>query len=410
MLYLQFRQKKPYDVDHPIYINCPSLYPNLAKLWLRHSKTKFSEGWENNAQVFLREVFPQSVTRRFQGPSGDLDILRYPKTKTGTVNHFASVARKFQTTSIDESFDPNAVFLSQRWDETIPGTKFFVSSTVPLRMFEPDLLTVSKLWMASHWSWQFLNGPWLALAAALSFVPQIHAWKLPFSDIDPQGDIWEHQHGVHSDAMRQYELKEASNPEIIDLSRQQLLLLQLAWHDINFGSPEDYMTLSRVKNFKSIFSDAGAKLLDENQKLLSPICLLWAACAALNSTFLAAWNASFSTDSEKMLWRLSTSYIVVELPLILAIYTPSLLILVGLPDLLRRISRVHVIAFTTIEGSLYWIPKLFLASLLLQLLQVPLVHVSASAFLVIEAFISLRNMPIDVYQQADWSVYFPIIQ
>ncbi|KAI9811448.1 MAG: hypothetical protein M1827_005431 [Pycnora praestabilis] len=103
-------------------------------------------------------------------------------------------------------------------------------------------------------------------------------------------------------------------------------------------------------------------------------------CLVFGGIHVAAWNFSFPTVAEQMLWRVSS---------ILTLTLPLLLVL--------------EVIFVTVSKRLnfFLIKYINLPSLALYIL--------VRLYLLVECFVSLRSVPARVYQDVNWSLYIPHI-
>ena len=110
-----------------------------------------------------------------------------------------------------------------------------------------------------------------------------------------------------------------------------------------------------------------------------------------------AWSTHFDSATERILWRISSCFVMGGLPVILG--------LLHLGDTFER-------------GGLYmrsrtkaWDACFFACELIIYLTAglILIAYMFARAYLVVECFINLFNLPAGVYNTPDWSVYFPHI-
>jgi hypothetical protein len=101
--------------------------------------------------------------------------------------------------------------------------------------------------------------------------------------------------------------------------------------------------------------------------------------AAFSALHIAAWNWNFPTTIERSLWRISSLGATVA-----CILVGSLLPFMGTGS--KWWQRMMVIFFIMPLWGLYMI---------------------ARGILLIQGFISLRSMPIEVYQDVTWTSYIP---
>lgn len=101
------------------------------------------------------------------------------------------------------------------------------------------------------------------------------------------------------------------------------------------------------------------------------------------------WNLGFPTRAEKIIWR--TSAVVISTFPILMIFHALLIMIGGIPQFLTGVRLKGIV----IIGEVFWrcFPIYFLARMIL----------------VIEAFITLRDLPKDAFIQVDWTRFLPHI-
>ncbi|KAI3323706.1 hypothetical protein HD806DRAFT_522284 [Xylariaceae sp. AK1471] len=129
---------------------------------------------------------------------------------------------------------------------------------------------------------------------------------------------------------------------------------------------------------------ATKELQQGNRSNVLAAILLIALPAAYGGFHLAAWNHHFPSKVEMWLWRIS-GLLVATIPTIYSIWDGSYS---GIGDAFK-------------ENGASETPELLVFCLLF------LVYVPARSFLVIEAFMSVRQMPIGVFVTVDWSNYIP---
>ena len=105
---------------------------------------------------------------------------------------------------------------------------------------------------------------------------------------------------------------------------------------------------------------------------------------------LLAWNAPFTSTSQRTLWRVSGIVIAASAPLVGAI-----ILFFGLLNLLFESFEI--------DADL----QVFFGMVILGLFS--LLYLFARAYLIIECFIYLPYLPDTVFQQPHWSQYFPHI-
>jgi len=118
------------------------------------------------------------------------------------------------------------------------------------------------------------------------------------------------------------------------------------------------------------------------------------------------WNFTFATQTEQLLWRVSC-------PLLAIMGIPMYKFICYIEGQERGSLVVNI------KWAFSWIPDYFsyghmfygifyvLLCILCSLCFIP--YCAARAFLVVEAFISLRHVPMGVYQVVNWASYIPHI-
>ena len=114
--------------------------------------------------------------------------------------------------------------------------------------------------------------------------------------------------------------------------------------------------------------------------------LLSLASCIFGGLHLFAWESSFVSQTEQGLWRVS------------ALYITSMGALAG----------VYVIANEIIELQKFCAPFFVLRFVYEACISVlPLCYLGARIFLIVEAFISLRDLPVEAYQTPNWTQLIP---
>ncbi|KAI0196549.1 hypothetical protein EV127DRAFT_416860 [Xylaria flabelliformis] len=147
----------------------------------------------------------------------------------------------------------------------------------------------------------------------------------------------------------------------------------------NFARNRDFINLKILHRSRS-----------QHFLIFGTIIFLTAAYAAIH---LAAWRYHFPTEAEMWLWRASSLIIAGVVP------TSCLLFVVwmGIWAILDSLE-------TTASDTL---TDIFSIIILISAFLLGLAYFSARAFLFIEAFISVRQMPIGVFVTMQWSDYIP---
>lgn len=120
---------------------------------------------------------------------------------------------------------------------------------------------------------------------------------------------------------------------------------------------------------------------------------LWFATMAYGGVHIAAWNEYFPTHAEQQLWRLSSVYIACS----------------GLLWLL-----MNVFGAVSPWASLYWDRFVALQALWVEYIvfgvtatACGILYIFARAFLVVDAIVSLRQLPEQIYSTPQWSEFIP---
>ena len=163
----------------------------------------------------------------------------------------------------------------------------------------------------------------------------------------------------------------------------------------------------------------------DGDQLLVPSAIALATCL-YGGLHLSAWHAAFPTSIERWFWRISAAVIAGS-----GLYLATCLMLQGfawrirsklaqLEDetrrlralywMLNRSPRIDVIYFwREAQGGAYFTGSLRILRMVYAwiALAIAAVCVIARLYLVVEAFISLRRMPVAVYQMPPWTVWIP---
>ena len=157
-------------------------------------------------------------------------------------------------------------------------------------------------------------------------------------------------------------------------------------HDrcLHFQSEE--FLVRRVRNWPSddLLRDVGGLVVG---------MVLWLACLAYGAVHLSAWNDHFPTEAEQWLWRSSSLYIG---------FCGGLWIVLNY--LAQSFGPFNAFWENWMDGGGKWWQNI--------LIGVPVVVcgvslVLARAFIVIEAFISIRDLPAAAYDTPTWTQVFP---
>ena len=148
---------------------------------------------------------------------------------------------------------------------------------------------------------------------------------------------------------------------------------------------EEYL-VRRVRNWPSddLLRDVGGLVVG---------MILWFACLAYGAVHLTAWNDHFPTVAEQWLWRSSSLYIG---------FCGGLWILLNY--LAQSIGPLNAFWENWMDGGGTWWQNLLIG---IPVLVCGVSLILARAFIVIEAFISIREQPAAAYETPTWTQVFP---
>ena len=115
-----------------------------------------------------------------------------------------------------------------------------------------------------------------------------------------------------------------------------------------------------------------------------------AAAIVYGGLHALAWFAHFHSPTEQLLWRISSAVVMGGIPTFVAIWK-LFFSFVGVPDM------------NSLIGLRNFAPLLVLSCL------IAIAYVLARLYLVVECFIQLSHLPAGVYEEPEWSAYFPHI-
>jgi hypothetical protein len=158
----------------------------------------------------------------------------------------------------------------------------------------------------------------------------------------------------------------------------------------------DYL-LRHMPNFPSLWN-LGLGQVDVHKNLLPAIFAFTAL--AYGGLHLAAWRDYFPSSAERVLWIAAALWIAVSGGLAWAMVSMSFLVerFVNSPG-----RKVEYRNNKKAKRRDRWSSRL----LKWLVYVVGLVFAVARIFIVVEAFVSLRQVPVDMYKTADWSVFIP---
>ena len=204
-------------------------------------------------------------------------------------------------------------------------------------------------------------------------------WKLALSVMQDHHELWE-----------QYRARYFFKDSLVD-SSEVLHADVRAWEYPASLLTENFVD-SEVQNWP------GQDLLGQADTLV-PNAILSLATACYGGLHAAAWHAYFPTPLEQLCWRLSSVYIAVSGAI------------VSLASLTFEYhSTFHV---GTGKRPDNWVSKamtmIFFTLGILAAAAVAFMYLFARPFLVFEAFLSLRRLPVDAYKTPVFTQYFPHI-
>ena len=148
---------------------------------------------------------------------------------------------------------------------------------------------------------------------------------------------------------------------------------------------EEYL-VRRVRNWPSddLLRDVGGLVVG---------MILWLACLAYGAVHLTAWNDHFPTVAEQWLWRSSSLYIG---------FCGGLWIVLNY--LAQSFGPLNAFWEKWMDGGGRWWQNLLVG---IPVLVCGVSLILARAFIVIEAFISIRELPAAAYETPTWTQVFP---
>jgi hypothetical protein len=185
------------------------------------------------------------------------------------------------------------------------------------------------------------------------------------------------------------------------LSREETERLKDIPPDLSLWTPN--FSTNPGTNFSKRAANLGLFPSIRNQwKGLVVLGMLLVICAAYGGVHLSTWNFDFPTPMEQKLWRIAC----------ISTFVGSFLnpVFWALWELLFSI-RVMQFKFEDLmeTGDLFvWFMTVVAVFSLFAALFLPLI-IAARFFLVVESFISLRDVPSGVYATVPWAQYIPHI-
>ena len=149
---------------------------------------------------------------------------------------------------------------------------------------------------------------------------------------------------------------------------------------------------SSISAFKSVFTEEWTDYTSEYVSTMLPgICWFLGTSCLLGAIHCIAWNFHFPTPTERFLWRISALAIIV-LPFVWFVSLFFSFFSIRFDGRIRW--TAHKPKHTT------WIAWLFLLFV---------VYFVARMFLIVELFLSLRELPASAFTDVDWSTFVPHI-
>ena len=121
--------------------------------------------------------------------------------------------------------------------------------------------------------------------------------------------------------------------------------------------------------------------------------ILWLACLAYGAIHLTAWNVHFPTVAEQWLWRSSSLYIG---------FCGGLWIILNY--LTQAYQPLNNFWDSWMDGGGTWWQNIIIG---VPVIICGLSLVFARAFVVVEAFVSIRELPVGAYETPTWTQVFP---
>ena len=121
--------------------------------------------------------------------------------------------------------------------------------------------------------------------------------------------------------------------------------------------------------------------------------ILWLASMGFGAVHIAGWHAEFPTATESWMWRCSSLYII-----FCGILWASINVLAVLWE------KFWWLWYDVLDGQAHWLTY---AGLGILCSMGGITYIFSRAFLVVEAFISLRSLPVAAYMSPQWTVSIP---
>ena len=121
--------------------------------------------------------------------------------------------------------------------------------------------------------------------------------------------------------------------------------------------------------------------------------ILWLACFLYGAIHLTAWNDHFPTNAEKWLWRTSGLYIG---------FCSALWIVLN--SITQAYEPLNTFWERWMDGGGRWWHNIILGA---PVVLCGLSLIFARGFVVIEAFVSIRELPAAAYETPTWTQVFP---
>jgi hypothetical protein len=161
---------------------------------------------------------------------------------------------------------------------------------------------------------------------------------------------------------------------------------------------------TRSNNFQEGLADGDSKKIDTELVSIVGLCSIMSGYGAIH---LALWNFAFPSHAEAILWKVSGCTMMS--PLMLCLVVVLAMTVLDVPEFVFGIAPIIVIIFKegwrhSYEGIAGQVLLVAIASLLVLFV---LLYVLARLFIVVESFLSLRMVPVGVYDGITWADYIP---
>jgi hypothetical protein len=406
--------------------------------------SSFGEQWAEEAQVHVSRNFQRqkffgeydNVEAGFIGGLSDMQALAYTVPDIPDKDTFLQFCKRVDviptTCPQDEKYNI-------KWNEPIHGTGFSMATKVPPEIFKISLRSTYTPPPNQHFVQLFVEKlkqsyrKVIVLREFSSSIIERVLCGILYLILLPTG-LWVFKvlTCALSDAAESFRSSSSLfrisldhvASKMVHLSKQELILMQTAWQDIQLGRPvvedePDLISKSKLGELATHSFDLGfwGAVLSVGGLMLCP--------AAYGGLHLLGWNAAFSSDVEQQIWRLSSIVVmvgleVIILPLVLASALTPLLdrfdqdIKGGMANPLPQVkmswlgifwkpSLTHLLLLGRIVAFILWVLAVNVASVSM------LAYLLARGYLVVDSVVNLWHLPAGVYDTPNWSIYFPHI-